>query len=91
MNENLVLIRNFLFKWFVIGFALFILNVTLYIIFKDFGAEMCMELYNVNLQDYYNISLGLFGFFKLFLLFCVLSPAIALHWLIKSNKKSKNL
>ncbi len=87
MSENLVLIRDFLFKWFIVGFGLFLLSVILYIFMKDFSAEMSMKLYNVEPQYYFNLAFTLLGFLKLFLFFGVLSPALAIHWLIKVSEK----
>lgn len=83
MNQNLILARNFLFKWFIVGFILLLISVIIFIFLKDLGAEVAYRLYNVDNGNYYNIVLLIFGLTKSALFFFVLSPAIALHWMIK--------
>ena len=85
-QQNLILARNFLFKWFIVSIVFFLLVTISYVFAKDFGAEMMFRLYHVEPLYYYESVFILFGLIKFLLLFFVLSPAIALHWLIKAQK-----
>ncbi|OGH99914.1 MAG: hypothetical protein A2Y25_05480 [Candidatus Melainabacteria bacterium GWF2_37_15] len=85
-QQNLILARNFLLKWFIVSFILFLAISISYVFAKDYGAEMMFRLYRIEPLYYYKTAFILFGLVKFFLLFFVLSPAIALHWLIKAQK-----
>ena len=87
MTENLILTRNFLYKWFFIGFLFFITGAIAFIFVKDFGAAMAQNWYGIT-PDYYFKSVFIFlAYIKIFLFIFILSPALALHWIINSMKK----
>lgn len=83
MIEKMTLVRNILFKWFIIAFTLFLLSTALFIQLKGYGAEIISNIFNINVAYYYNSSFLILGLIKHLLIFFVLSPAIALHWVIK--------
>ncbi len=88
MNEKLILAKKFLYKFFVIGFLFFIISVVSYIFLKDFATEMAQVWYGVDPDFYRNFVFILLGCLKVILIFFVLSPALALHWLTGCCKKA---
>ncbi|EKE02787.1 MAG: hypothetical protein ACD_20C00330G0001 [uncultured bacterium] len=90
MLENLILIRDFLYRWFLIGFILLFVSSLLYMIGKDFSAELAQSLFRMNVEDYHRFMVYFLGLTKIFLFFFVLSPALALHSLIHSFNKKNN-
>lgn len=86
-EKMLVATRNFLYKWFIIGFLLLLISGILYILAKDWAADIVTSWYGISPETYYNIATWFFTLAKLFLLFMVLSPALALHWLIHCCRK----
>jgi hypothetical protein len=91
MTENtekaLVLIRNFLFKWFIVGYLILLVSAIIYIFVKDWAAGIAESWYNISPDTYYNIVMWFYALAKLFLITMVLSPALALHWLIVRYRK----
>lgn len=90
MCEKLVLTRNFLYKFFVVGFLLFLLTAIIYIFVRGFAVEMALAWYGVDPLYYQNLVFMFFGFIKFILIFLVLSPALALHWMICCCKKKQS-
>lgn len=89
MDKNLVLFRDFLFKWFIIGFSLYFISAVLYILLKDFSAEMSFMLFQVPPDYYYSAAFFLLNFVKVFLFFFLLPSALALHWMVKKMQNPK--
>lgn len=87
MNLNIVLMRNFLFKWFVVGFVILVISAVLFIFLKDVGAQMASRFYGVDPAFYINFAFTMLGIVKIFLIFFILSPALALHWITKCKKE----
>ena len=87
MNIDLVLIRNLLYKWFVIGFVLYIISILIFLNFKDYAAQIACILFYVDPYHYFQIALALFGLVKLLLFFFVLTPALSIHWFLSKQKK----
>ncbi len=83
MEEKLIIAKKFLYKYFLIGFLLFLISVVSYIFIKDFAAELAQSWYGIDPQFYYNVIFIFLGLIKMFLVFLVLAPALALHWLVK--------
>lgn len=86
-KECIICMRNFLLKWFIIGFAIFLLSSILFIFLKDFGGQMAMSLYGIDPDFYINFAFIMLGLIKLFLIFMVLAPALALHWMIRNKNE----
>jgi hypothetical protein len=82
--ETLTLLRNFLLRTFVVGLVLGIVLSLL----TFWQWEMAVRLLVNTLGMASRESLGtavldLFLAIRFFLLFCILTPALALHWTIK--------
>ncbi len=89
MCEKLVTVRDFLYKFFIVGFLLFIFSVISYIFMKDFAVEIVEKWYGVDPVFYKNLVFTFLGYVKLFLVFFILTPALALHWMACCCKKKK--
>lgn len=89
MNENLVLAKKFLFKWFILGFILLLISSIGFIFVKDIGAEWAQSWYNVQPEVYFNTMFIFIGVLKLFIFTMLLAPALALHCLTSKCCKDK--
>jgi hypothetical protein len=89
--EKLIFLRNFLFKTFIVGllFAVFYFVTTL--IFWNTSLMSWIErMFKVNEAELGNLILSFFSTVRTILAFLLLTPCLALHWIIKSkNKTSK--
>ncbi len=84
MIENLTLIRNILFKWFIIGIAYYLPVVLIYIFCKEFYADMMEMFFAINPEDSFEIMVSFIAMLKISLILLGLFPVIALHWTIKT-------
>ena len=86
-KENLVLIRDFLFKTFIVAllFAIFLFVMT--ISFWDAGSYFIHLKFQVKEEELGKLIVSSFMGLRLFLVFGLLVPLISLHWLIKSRWK----
>lgn len=87
MEDKLVLARNFLYKFFVAGFVILILSAVIYIFAKDYAIEMSGAWYGIDPEFIKYYAFVMLGLIKVVLIFFVLTPALALHWLICCCKK----
>ena len=91
MTENtekiLILVRNFLYKWFIVGFLFLVISGITYILGKDWAAGIAQSWYGISPETYFHIAIWFFAISKAFLFLMVLSPALALHWLLSCCKK----
>lgn len=85
-KQSLILIRDFLFKTFIVGilFAIFFFLVTAF--FWDFWSSTIYSVFHVNEQEAGKLIASWFLHLRFFLIFIILVPAISLHWVIKSIK-----
>ncbi|HEY1871644.1 MAG TPA: hypothetical protein VGG71_11345 [Chitinophagaceae bacterium] len=85
-REKIVFFRNFLFRTFFIGvlFAIFILIIAT--AFKNTFDVWAAKLFGMEKDEVGEILFGFFMNIRLVLLFLILSPAIALHWMLKKTK-----
>lgn len=84
MIENLTLIRNILFKWFIIGIAYYLLVVLIYIFCKEFYADMMDTLFLIEPEESYELMVSFIAMIKISLILLGLFPVLALHWTIKT-------
>jgi hypothetical protein len=85
-HENIIFLRNFFFRAFVIGllFALLflVLTLTLWNTWTGWGAH----LFAVDEKDLSRIVLQFFTLVRIVLIFFFLVPALALHWMAKKQQ-----
>ena len=88
MREKLILVRNFLYRFFIIGFIFNILTQLFFLLIGAKGlhqASMVLEL-----RPYYLLELiiSTVMYLRVFLVYFVLFPALALHWTIAKDNKA---
>ena len=84
-KEVLVLIRNILFKTFIVGvlFALFLFVMTWF--FWDAWSTFIYSKFQMTEKELGEQVVNFFIWLRFYLVFVILVPAIALHWTIKSR------
>ena len=90
MAENILLIRNILYRCFFIGVAGYILSILVWLGFHNGLVSLSVRFYGIGKQDLPLLMLYFFSLMKLLLLFLFLIPALALHWtgkVIKNQNK----
>ncbi|MBI3591423.1 MAG: hypothetical protein HY094_08635 [Candidatus Melainabacteria bacterium] len=87
-KQNLILFRNIFLKTFVVGllFAIFLFVMTA--TFWDFLCSIAFSKFHISEENLGKIILGSFVNLRFYLIFVLLTPGIALHWVIKSTKNN---
>lgn len=86
MKEKLILTRNFLYRFFVIGF---VLNVLFQLTVLFIGGKTLNEVSRIlELPPFYitELLIVVIASIRAFLIYCILCPALALHWTIAKDK-----
>ena len=85
-KEKLILIRNFLFKIFIVGvlFALFLFVMT--VTFWGTWSSFIYSKFQLTEKELGQLVVQQFINLRFYLVFVILVPAISLHWTIKSHK-----
>ena len=90
MIEKLAIIEDILFRIFIIGFIFFVFSFLAYLLFNQQLMDLVLPLYGLKPETATIMMLSFYGLIKMFLAFCILIPAIAIHWTRKSlTKKEK--
>ena len=84
-KDNLVLLRNILFKTFIVGLIFAILLFVLTTTFWDLWSSIISSRFHVNDSELGKLIVSFFIHLRFFLIFIILVPAIALHWVIKTK------
>ena len=85
-KQKLILIRDFLLKTFVIGFAFAILLFVMTAVFWDKWSTFLYTKFEVPKKELGELVIDSFLHLRLYLIFVLLVPGISMHWLIKSKK-----
>jgi len=85
-NEKIIFWRNFLLRTFLIGVLFAILIFILVIAFKPTWGMLVTNVFGTDEKESGKIVLTFFMNVRLVLVFLILSPAIALHWMRKKVK-----
>lgn len=87
MREKLIITRNFLYRFFILGF---IINLIVQFIFsaavKTQGVNELSQMLSVSSYYLAQLIISSIVFIRVFLFYFVLLPAIALHWTIARDK-----
>ena len=89
-SDALRLIRNLLFRCFVVGA---IMSLLLQVI--TFGAmntwrDLATNVYHLDQAAVMSATVNFFTAIKFYLLFVLLAPALAVHWTLKKEQKHQN-
>lgn len=87
--KKLVVLRNFLYRFFVIGFVFSVIMQAVLMVSHDYIFAIAKEFANIPQCGLALLLTGFLGYVRLFLFFMVLSPALALHWTISRDKAFK--
>jgi len=91
-HENLIILRNILYKCFVVGFILFIVAILLYLPCKCYVANVYLTSFRISPETYDNLWVGFGGLIKVILVFLFLVPGLAVHWVAYDwGKKHKDV
>jgi hypothetical protein len=84
-RDNIIFLRNFFFRAFIIGivFALFYVIATY--AFWDTAAAWVAQFYKVDEKEFGRVVLIFFTNVRLVLVFLFLVPALALHWMARKK------
>lgn len=85
-KEKIVFLRNFLLRTFFIGLLVAIIIFIIAVAFKNSWEIWAEKIFGVEKDEVGEIIFGFFMNVRLVLLFLILSPAIALHWMSKKAK-----
>lgn len=83
---KMVFMRNFLFKTFIAGCLLYIFSLIVTVAFWSSWAKLTEYIFSISKTDFGRLMLLFLIIIKVFLVFIVLAPCIALHWMIKKKK-----
>ncbi len=85
-KQKLILIRDFLLKTFVVGFIFAILLFVMTATFWDKWSNFVYAKFFVPKEELGHLVVDSFLHLRLYLIFVILVPGIAMHWLVKSKK-----
>ena len=85
-KEKIIFLRNFLLRTFFIGILFAILILIIAVIFKNSWEIWAAKIFGMEKDDVGEIFFSFFMNVRLVLLFLILSPAVALHWMSKKAK-----
>lgn len=86
-TEKMIFWRNFLLKTFIIGLAFVAFYLITSLIFFNSPMMAWIEgVFKVNENEIGKMTLSFFGAIRFVLVFLILVPCIALHWMIKNKK-----
>ena len=85
-KQKLILIRDFLLKTFVVGFGFAILLFVMTVVFWDKWSSFLYAKFLVPKDELGELVVDSFLHLRLYLVFVLLVPGIAMHWLVKSKK-----
>jgi len=86
-TEKIIFFRNLLFKTFIIGVLFAILFGVVTIVFwNTWLPAWVMSFFKISENDLGNLVLHFFMNVRIVLVFFMLAPALALHWMAKNKK-----
>ena len=86
-TEKMIFWRDFLLRIFIVGIVFFAVIGIAYLIFSNSPMmPWIASLFKVDEHDLGRLTLHFFGAVRFVLVFLVLVPCIALHWMIKRKK-----
>jgi hypothetical protein len=94
MNENLIVIRNILYKCFLVGLFFLVFALIIYMPYKTFFATFYASILGISLTSYYLMWACFIGLMKTIIIFLFLVPALAIHLTTSGcccKKKSDNI
>jgi hypothetical protein len=88
LKENLIVLRNILYKCFLVGLFFLIIATVLYMPCKCLLANIYQIGFGISPELYYSMWVSFIGLIKTILIFLFLVPALAIHWVGHDYKKT---
>ena len=85
-KQKLILIRDFFLKTFIVGLGFAILLFVMTAVFWGKWSDFLYTRFQVPKKELGVLVVDSFLHLRLYLIFVILVPGIAMHWLIKSKK-----
>ena len=85
-KQKLIFMRDFLFKTFIVSLLFTILLFVMTTVFWDKWSTFLYMKFQVPKSTLGELVVNSFLHLRLYLIFVILTPGIALHWLIRSKK-----
>lgn len=90
MREKLILVRNFLYRLFLIGFLFSVFAQVMYMLMS--GPTIIEATKLLGLPPFFltKLMISTIVSIRIFLVYVILAPALALHWTISRDKAIKD-
>ena len=85
-TDKMIFLRSFLFKTFLVGLMFAILLAIATFGLRDIFMSMATSISRIEEAEVNELILAFFLNVRLVLLFFILAPAVAIHWMIKVKK-----
>ena len=86
--ESLRLVRNIFIRIFVIGALIGVLFAIATLAGWNLWIPLAARLFHTDIATVTSVTLQFFVGLRFFLWFCVLTPALAMHWTLKAANRS---
>ena len=84
MNETIRVMRDALFRTFIIGLIFGLMYFCVYYGWRDYWDRLVVVQWALIDQKSLNVVImNFFGLIRFYLVFILLAPALALHWTLK--------
>ncbi len=84
MKETIQILRNILFRTFLISVVFALLMASVYYGRRDYWDSLIVNRWGLIDQSSLNVvAVSFFSLIRFYLVFLLLSPALALHWTLK--------
>jgi len=90
-KEILIIVRNILYKCFLIGIFFLIVAAVLYMPCKCLVANIYQGGFGISAETYYDMWVSFVGLIKTILIFLFLVPALATHWVAHEYGKKHSV
>jgi len=84
-TEKMIFLRSFLFKTFLVGILFAIILALLTFALRGAFMPLATSVFRVEEAEVNELIFAFFLNVRLVLLFLILAPAVALHWMIRNK------
>lgn len=90
LEQIIIIIRNILYRAFLIGFAFYIFTFLFWIGLQDWSISYVGRFFaGISRQEIILAMIYFIGWMKLIVIYIFLIPALALHWTASQLKKDR--
>lgn len=88
--DSLILLRSVLFRTFAVGALIYIASVLTTFAAWDTWVQLSSQWYHLEEASLSRLVMNFFVTTKFFLTFILLTPALGIHWTIKTKQSRKS-